>query len=92
MIVWLLRGIATLLLWFFNQVSGFGTAILNTLLTGAGLFVPAAAIHQMDAYLRYVDFFFPLTETVGYAGSLFSVWLVCVTYRAVKSWIPTVSG
>lgn len=89
---WLLHGIATLLVWFFNAVSAFGSNILNTLLSGAAPFVSPSALHQMDSVLRSVNFFFPLTESVGFATSLFGVWLVCLTYRAVKSWIPFLSG
>jgi hypothetical protein len=92
MIQWLMAGVAALVVGLFNKVSGLGQTVLNGVQSGLGLFVSPASLHTMDIYLAYVNFFFPLTETVGFATSLFALWVVSVTYRAVKSWIPTVSG
>ena len=92
LIQWLMSGIATLVVWFFNTVSSLGQTVINGVQSGLVLFVAPASLHTMDAYLGYVNFFFPLTETVGFATSLFALWVVSVVYRAVKSWIPTVSG
>ena len=41
------------------------------------------------AALSAVNYFFPLNETVTIFTGLFSLWLAMVTYRMVKSWIPT---
>jgi len=92
MIQWLMSGIAALVVWLFNTVSAFGQMVINAVQSGLTLFVSPASLHTMDGYLAYVNFFFPLTETVGFATSLFTLWVVSVVYRAVKSWIPTVSG
>lgn len=41
--------------------------------------------------LQFVNAVFPLEEAFAYMTLLFQLYIACTIYRAVKSWIPTVS-
>ena len=89
---WLFDKLGELSIWFFTKISALGVLVIVEVKRVMGNFIPAQNMHLIDGYLANINYFFPLSETVGFATSLFGVWVVCLLYRLVKSWIPTVSG
>lgn len=89
---WLFDRIADLVIWLFTKISALGMLVIGSLKGVMVTFVPSANLNAFDEYLAGINYFFPLTETVGYATALFGVWVTCLLYRLVKSWLPTVSG
>lgn len=51
----------------------------------------AILLGEFTHWLQVANTFFPLAEMFSLASALVSLWAACVTYRLVKSWIPTVS-
>jgi len=89
---WLYGKLEQLVIWLFTKISALGIIVIATVRDRMEPFVPAQNLALIDSYLAGINFFFPLNELIGFATSLFSVWVVCLIYRAVKSWLPTVSG
>ncbi|MFA5262714.1 MAG: hypothetical protein WC378_02745 [Opitutaceae bacterium] len=89
---WLFDRLADLVIWLFVKVSALGMVVIGSVKGVMGAIVPASNMDLIDQYLAGINHFFPLTETVGFATTLFGVWVICLLYRLIKSWIPTVSG
>ncbi|MBI2517112.1 MAG: hypothetical protein HYV95_09370 [Opitutae bacterium] len=89
---WLFDRLADLVIWIFTKVSALGLTIITGVKGALGMIVPQANLALLDQYHAGINHFFPLNETVGLATSLFGVWVICVLYRLIKSWVPTVSG
>ena len=89
---WLYDRLEALVIWLFTKVSALGLLVIVTVKEHMAAFVPASNMNLIDGYLSGINYFFPLNELVGFATSLFGVWVVCLLYRLIKSWIPTVSG
>ena len=78
----------------YKSFSWVGGHILDWIVTAAqqsGAF-PSVNWSAVQETLDAVNFFFPLNETVTIFAGLFSLWLSMLTYRMVKSWIPTESS
>jgi hypothetical protein len=90
--VWLGGWLVKVVMWFLGLMSGLGETMLEGIRTGLASVVPASYLNALDGYLAGINYFFPLTELMGMLGALFALWVVCLLYRLVKSWIPTVSG
>lgn len=89
---WLLDRIVDLALWLFEKISALGMTVIVGVKGVLSHIVPSTNWDLLDQYLARINYFFPLTETVGFATAFFAVWLVCLLYRLAKSWAPTVSG
>ncbi len=89
---WLFDRLADLVIWLFTKISSLGLTIISSVKGAMGSIVPSSNMSLIDSHLSSINHFFPLSETVGFATTLFVVWVICLLYRLVKSWIPTVSG
>jgi hypothetical protein len=83
--------------WLWNFIgSAFGTvwsgleAAVSTVVVFITMLQSAAA--PLSPYFNFVNAWFPLDVLVALATAYSTFWVGLVTYRFIKSWIPTVSG
>ena len=78
----------------YKAFSWVGGHILDWIVTAAqesGAF-PTVNWSSVQDTLNAVNYIFPLNESVTIVTGLFTLWLSMLTYRMVKSWIPTESS
>jgi hypothetical protein len=65
---------------------------INALVSGQTAIVGDQIPPALAEGFEVANAFLPLTEFFGVVTFAFSIWSICLIVRAVKSWIPTVSG
>lgn len=67
-------------------------ALITALTTGGGLTGQGTQIPSpLEVGFSIINAFVPLTELIGFFVFIMPFWLVAVTIRSIKAWIPTVS-
>jgi len=89
---WFLEKLGAWFLALFAQIRSVGESVLHGAMTALSSVFPTVSWSAMQTYLDQINYFFPLSECVSMGLVLFTVWFTVWSYRAVKSWIPTVSG
>lgn len=82
----------TVVVEFFGWIATAGEIVIDTLLTSVDFYFPSLDLSSLQPTLDKINYFFPLNEGVTLALSVFAVWCVVWVYKAVKSWVPTVSS
>lgn len=91
------------LIGFILAVVGILTALFNFIIekvgeihTGVGGLISSAQDSSWfqrgsvsGDILNFTNTFFPLAEAVAATSFLMATWIVCITVRTVKAWIPT---
>lgn len=69
-----------------------GEAMFAGVLNTFQAVMPSANWEAYRTYFEYANYWFPVSETLGYCMLLFTLWVVVFAYRLVKSWVPTASN
>lgn len=54
--------------------------------------VNMAPVIDLMPYVNMANYWFPFDYLLAATGSYMALWFAVMTYRLIKSWIPTVSG
>lgn len=77
---------------FLAAMRAFGDVVLESSCEGIVELFPALDLTAATGLLDKINYFFPLSEAVTLCTVVFTVWISVWLYKAVKSWIPTVSS
>lgn len=91
-LLWILGLLQDLLLGIVHAIQAMGGLVISGVFALLGALFPSVDWSAYSAYLAKIDSIFPLRELVTYSLVLLGAYLWVVAYKAVKSWIPTVSG
>jgi hypothetical protein len=74
-------------------VNAFSELLENVASSVAGLTAPnhAPDFSALSEFLAVANHFFPVAEMFGLLTVLSITWLIMISYRLVKSWLPTLS-
>ncbi|HEX2980576.1 MAG TPA: hypothetical protein VHO48_09975 [Anaerolineaceae bacterium] len=89
---WLVQQIQAYVAYLFALIRAWGDYLLGQLLLWAGNLFPSVNFTPMQSYANQINYFFPLSEVMALALVYLGLWTGVFVYRAVKSWVPTVSG
>ena len=92
LISWLLAGLVKYWYQIWDQIRAFGDWMFGQMLTAAEGLFPTVNWSGVQDWLDKINYVFPLSEFLVMFTAWFAIWLGVFVYRAVKSWIPTVSG
>ena len=76
----------------FNAIRTLGDWAITQLLAGLSHLFPTVSWTSVQSYMDQLNYVFPLSEAVVMGSALLALWIGVWLYKAVKSWIPTVSG
>ena len=76
----------------FAQLRGLGDSTLTALLVGVHALIPSVSLTGWTGYIANLNYVFPFSEMMGFVTLYLTLWSMVWAYRAIKSWIPTVSG
>lgn len=81
--------------WFHDLIQQFlhaGDYVTGELIDAVANAIPSVSAVAASEYVGKINVFFPLSETMAFLTVYLVFYLVAMAYRAIKSWVPTVSG
>jgi hypothetical protein len=87
-VFWLTSWIHDLLQLFIHA----GDYVTGELINAVSAAIPSLSAVAASEYVQKINAFFPLSETMAFVTVYLVFYLVAMAYRAIKSWVPTVSG
>lgn len=90
--LWALERLGGVLEAVLAKIALLGETVLGGLMLAVSTAFPEVDPAAISDVLGQANYLFPVSESVGLLTLYGGLWALCVGYRAVKSWIPTVSG
>lgn len=88
--------LADKLVWLVMSIWGWlvstGQGLIGSALDAWAAAIPGWDPAPLAGWLAGINYFVPLAEAVTLSMVYVGIWFGVFMYRAVKSWIPTVSG
>ena len=81
--------------WFHDLIQLFlhaGDYVTNEVINAVTTSIPSLSAVTASSYVAKINVFFPLSETMAFLTIYLGFYLVAMGYRAIKSWVPTLSG
>jgi hypothetical protein len=95
-IEWIMGKLVEVFFYCLNNVWHFITALgdenMSLLSDAIALVVPSWDASQILEYLTAANYYVPLEEALGLGEAVLAAWLLVLSYRVLKSWLPFVSG